>query len=241
MEVTIRKGVLRHTTDFFKHSILCRPTLTTQARKLALKRYCNRTNFETSAVQRVLEVVHGATWIYDSYGLSKPYTHHLKSNPLFSPSLDDIWSDSISISFGGRSIAAERLAGESGRLKALPESPAALVISQSIHGDVFAIIFPPSSEQTETEKAYYAVRRWDCPADIKQRHLVKLLEMTARADVFLSANRAFNKKGASLLADLSAIDNFYAKPLVRWQDRVLKWFLKLVGAGIRAVKKALWG
>lgn len=241
MEINIKKGVLRRIADFIKHHILCRPNLTMQARKLALKRYYNRTNFETDAVQRVLEVVHAATWIYNSYGVSKPYTHHLKSNPLFSPTLDDIWSDSISITFGGRSIAAERLAGESGRLKALPESPAALVISQSIQGDVFAIIFPPGSKQSRTEKAHYAVRRWECPADIKPRHLVKLLEMTARADVFLSANRAFNKKGASLLADLSAIDKFYEKPLVRWQDSVLKWLLKLAGAGIRVVKKTLWG
>lgn len=235
MKNTIKKSTFRRVTESFKYKFLCFTPPKEQAETLRVQRHFDRLNFEAGAAHKLLRAATGAGWIYDTYGVGKPNYRHLKYSPVFSAMQPDIWSDSVILRFGQRPVAHERFSGKQQHNSALLELPASLVISQSIHGDVVALLYPPKTDVSGTEKDCYIVKRWTNPSKIKVTQLVKLIEMTVRANVFLSALLPINKKGNSLLADLTAIDKKLAKPLVRWQDK-LKKAPALIGGIVRLVK-----
>lgn len=116
------------------------------------------------------------------------------------------WSDSITFSFGNRSVPVEAVVRVPGRAACLSEAQASLVISQAVSGAITAVIYPPSSDVSKPQKEYYLVGLELDPSAVSEAWLLGLLELTYEVDVFCGAHIFPNRRGGRLMAKLRAKD-----------------------------------
>ncbi len=178
--------------------------------------------------------------IVETYGLQRPYISVLSDDVArgyFGGQTDEIWADSILVSFGNRAIPLQAVVPVKGRTRIVAEEQASLVFSQLASGNVLALIYPPTSELVQPLKPYYMVNCWRDPRDVSHSQIMELLSLMAEVDMFCGSITFPNPKGTRLLARLQAKDAAHANGGSRfwvWLQYIFRFavgVLRLYGIG----------
>lgn len=207
--------------------------------KLRFESSCKRINFKHCVIPVVKKSVEDGTDLYEEYGAIKPYIRIISEEWLEhrNSTENEIWSDSITIDFGRRPLQVKPVVPHKYRLKALVEEQASLVISQSIAGDVVAVIYPPYSELLSANKKYYVFERWSDPTDITVNSINKLIKFTLEINNFTQTLVFPNSRGIKATIKLQAKDEVLANGGSRlwvWVIYIVKFirgFAKMYGIG----------
>jgi hypothetical protein len=159
----------------------------------------------------------------DELKLDRPHLSVLSEDAnagYFDKQEEEIWTDSVSFTFGARPIPAKAVVPVKGRVRTLVEERACLVLSQSLSGSVVALIYPPSSEAAKPIKPFYMAACWNNPNEASKEAIVKLLRLTTEADYYCGAANYPNGKGQRILATLEAKDSV----LAQGGSRLWVWF-----------------
>ena len=153
--------------------------------------------------------------------LSTPFISRLSDAQASAPlneGSEEIWGDSITISFGARPIPIRAVIPVKGRLRVLSEVQAALVISQiASTGAVIALLYPPKSEISRPEKPYFVARYFRDPRDIRRKNVMSLLNETLHLDCRCASVVSSTRRCARLIARLRAREEaFSGRPSKLW-------------------------
>jgi hypothetical protein len=131
---------------------------------------------------------------------------------------EEVWGDSITISFGARPIPIRPTLAVKGRQRVLSEKQASLVISQmATTGSVIVAFYPPHSEISRPEKPYYVARLFADPRDLRPSIVMSLLRELYVLDLRCAAVVSPSKRCAKVMARLKAReDAFNGRPSSLW-------------------------
>lgn len=155
----------------------------------------------------------------------------------FAEQNEELWTDSVSFSFGCRAVPGKPVIPVKGRFRVLSEEQACLVLSQSLSGSVVALLYPPSSDVAKPLKPFYIVDFWNNPHEANQGRIVKLLKLTLETDYYCGAANYPNPIGQRIMAKLEAKDAVLANGgsriwvWLKYVLRVSKGVLRLHGIG----------
>jgi len=202
--------------------------------RLRFESFCKRVNFKHCVIPAVKKAVEDGADIYEEYGAIKPYIHIISEEWLeYRESTEnEIWSDSITINFGSRPLPVRPVVPHKSRLKTLAEKQASMVISQSIAGDVVALIYPPKSDLLSSNKEYYVLERWSNPTEITAKSIEKLIKFTLEINSFTQTLVFPNSRGIKATIKLQA----KAEVLANGGSRLWVWVIYIVKF-IRGVAK----
>ncbi|AUJ35192.1 hypothetical protein [Vibrio vulnificus] len=194
--------------------------------KIALNNYFKRVNFKHHLVPVIERVVEGFSESYKKYGVQQPNALVLSEDwELFYRSQkEEIWSDSVILSFGRLPVGIRPIVPVKGRLKVLSEEQVTLSFSQSISGDVIASITPPKSEVMSCQKNSYVVERWDDPLDVTEKQILKVLKHSLMINAYCKTALFPNKKALKLMAKMEVKDSV----LSNGGSRIWCWLMYLV-------------
>lgn len=117
----------------------------------------------------------------------------------------ETWTDSVTIRFGSRPIAAEPVVAVPGVTSVLAEDGASLVFSQALSGHVAAIVLLPKGHD-EKQRQHFLVGAWGNPNDMKGSDVTECLNALLDVDIKCSMAVFPNTAAARLLATLRARD-----------------------------------
>jgi hypothetical protein len=202
--------------------------------KLRFESFCKRINFKHCVIPVVKEAVEDGTDIYEEYGAIKPYIHIISEEWLEhrESTENEIWSDSIAIKFGRRPLPVRPVVPHKSRSKILSEDQVSMVISQSVAGDVVALIYPPKSDLLSSNKECYVFERWSNPADITTNSIKKLIKFSLEVNNFTQTLVFPNPRGIKATIKLQAKDEV----LANGGSRIWVWVIYIVKF-IRGVAK----
>lgn len=178
------------------------------AAKCVEARYA-RINWKAHIVPTVKSAYSEFRSTLDRQGLQESYLSVLSEEPnLASLKLPDsaLWGDSITISFGNRPVPVKPIFKVGKELRVLSEHQSSLVISVTVSGAVTAVIYPPESVVSKSEKKYYVVMIETDPSSITESTILGILYLTFEIDLFCGVRIFPNRRGGRLMAKLHAKD-----------------------------------
>ncbi|CAE6903655.1 hypothetical protein ACOMICROBIO_FLGHMIGD_01616 [Vibrio sp. B1FLJ16] len=208
--------------------------------KIALDNYFKRVNFKYHLLPLVREAVDSYSESIQDYGAVGVDLEVLSENwkTYYEAQENEIWSDSIFLSLGHLPVFGIRaVVPVKGRTRVLSEQQARLVFSQTISGDVFAILYPPKSEVMAMKKDGYIIDRWGNPLDISLKQVVKLLKLTLLINAYCKAVLFPNRKALKLMAQVEAKDSVMSNGgsrlwvLIMYLVKSVKGVARLYGVG----------
>jgi hypothetical protein len=177
--------------------------------QMQLQSSYKRINFKYSVIPRVKKAITESGKLFHDYGVPEPHLSVLSENwlSLRETTEKEYWTDSISINFGYLPLRIEPIVPVKNRTRVVSEKQSSLVFSQSISGEVIALIYPPNSEFLETEKKCYVFDRWGDPHDITIKDIINILEFTLEINTYTQSLVFPNPKGVRNFIKLQVKDN----------------------------------
>lgn len=206
-----------------------------RTRRLYLETYFAKVNWNAHLVPLVQRVESEFSDELKMAGLKTPHLSLLSKDVrsgMYEEQKEELWGDSITISFGCRPVPGIPVVRVKTRTRVLSEDQSTLVFSQSVSGSVVALIYPPSSDVAKPLKPYYMVRHWRNPGEVNERDVRHLLKLATKVDVFCGSYVYPNREGERLLVKLQVRDAVIAdggSPI--WVN--LMYILRFAGGVLR--------
>lgn len=166
----------------------------------------NRVNFTHQVLPIVREAIEAATYLYTEHEIEKPRLHCLSEDRKIheQTAKNPTWGDSITLNFGCIAIGIPPTVNVKGNCRRMSEVQAKLVLSQTVSGDIFALIYPPYSEVLSSADNHYVVEHFARADAITVKAILKLIELTLTVNSFTGTLVYPNAKGARLMAKLES-------------------------------------